>query len=150
MQFINTSHPAFNDILKSIYLTAVSLKQVSHSSRRANAQSNVITSFSTLSNVSNMIKHSCITSYSWPERRKQRQRLCHNKSSAAREACVAQSLQRLRSAPTTLGPALLHTTVTLIISSMNMISSRVLSWLFPPAVEVKTTAASEIEYYFTI
>ncbi|ROL53280.1 Kelch domain-containing protein 8B [Anabarilius grahami] len=45
-------------------------------------------------------------------------------------ACVAQSLQRPRSAPTTLGPALLHTTVTLIITSMNMISARVLSRLF--------------------
>ena len=52
---------------------------------------------------------------SWPEKRKRRRRLCHNKSPAA---------------PATLGPALLHTTVTLIIASMNMSSSRLQSLFF--------------------
>jgi len=98
--------------------------------------SNVIT-FSTHSNVSNMINRAVLP-HTHDRKSGSGAGDCGIIKIPLLAACVAQSLQRPRSAPTTLGPALLHTTVTLIIASMNMISSWVLSRLFPPSVEVKT------------
>jgi len=96
--------------------------------QQCNAQSNVIT-FSTHSNVSNMINRAVLP-HTHDRKSGSSAGDCGIIKVPLLAACVVQSLQRPRSAPTTLGSALLHTTVTLIIASMNMISSPVLSRLF--------------------
>ncbi|ROJ25430.1 Glutamate receptor 4 [Anabarilius grahami] len=118
---------------RTVIVTTIMCVTVSHSSRRANAQSNVITSFSTLSNVSNMINRAAL-----PHTHDRKSGSGAGDCGIIKVPLLVRRVLRNRSSSsfssTTLAPALLHTTVTLIIASMNMISSRVISRLFPPAV----------------